>query len=64
MTQTETYCTGWFANLSSKFVSVPATKLTFLAGIDRLDRDLTVRQMWGKIPNLSFPVSRPPRSSG
>merc|ERR1712008_412957 len=42
LAQTETHWTGWFTNLSSKFLSVPATKMLILAGIDRLDRDLTV----------------------
>ena len=58
MTQTETYCTGWFANLSSKFLSVPATKMVFLAGIDR---DLYVGKMKGKF-QMQVPTSSGTRS--
>ena len=47
--------TGWFTNLSSKFLSVPATKMLILAGIDRLDRDLTVGQMQGKFQMQVLP---------
>ena len=55
LAQTETHWTGWFTNLSSKFLSVPATKMLILAGIDRLDRDLTVGQMQGKFQMQVLP---------
>jgi protein phosphatase methylesterase 1 len=42
---TEPYWRGWFEQLSAGFLSVPASKLLLLAGVDRLDRDLTVGQM-------------------
>ena len=55
MAQTEPHWTGWFTNLSSKFLSVAATKMLILAGIDRLDRDLTVGQMQGKFQMQVLP---------
>ena len=39
------FWTGWFEGLSNKFLSVPASKLLLLAGVDRLDKDLTVGQV-------------------
>ena len=53
--QTEPHWTGWFTGLSSKFLSVPATKMLVLAGIDRLDKDLTVGQMQGKFQMQVLP---------
>ena len=47
--------TGWFSGLSNKFLSVPAAKLLLLAGVDRLDRDLTVGQMQGKFQMQILP---------
>ena len=35
---TEPHWSGWFQGLSEKFLSVPASKLLLLAGVDRLDR--------------------------
>ena len=35
---TEQHWPGWFQGLSEKFLSVPASKLLLLAGVDRLDR--------------------------
>lgn len=46
--ETSKYWRGWFEGLSSKFLSVAAPKLLLLAGVDRLDKDLTVGQMQGK----------------
>ncbi len=48
LTRSECHWPGWFSGLSSKFLSVPASKLLLLAGVDRLDRELTVGQMQGK----------------
>ena len=56
LAQTETHWTGWFTNLSSKFLSVPATKMLILAGIGMLERDLTAGQMQGKF--YPKPVTR------
>ena len=52
LTQTESYWPGWFHGLSSKFLDIAAAKLLLLAGIDRLDKELTVGQMQGLI--ISF----------
>ena len=41
--------------MSSKFLSVSASKLLLLAGVDRLDRDLTVGQMQGKFQMQILP---------
>ncbi len=42
---TEPYWRGWFEHLSAAFLDVATAKLLLLAGVDRLDRDLTVGQM-------------------
>ncbi|XP_072143843.1 protein phosphatase methylesterase 1 isoform X1 [Dermacentor andersoni] len=52
---TEEYWKGWFAGLSSLFLSVPAPKLLLLAGVDRLDKDLTIGQMQGKFQMQVLP---------
>jgi len=41
-------CPGWFQNMSSLFLSVPAVKMLMVAGVDRLDGPLTMAQMQGK----------------
>ncbi len=51
----EPHWRGWFEGLSQKFLSVPAAKLLLLAGVDRLDRDLTVGQMQGKFQMQVLP---------
>jgi len=48
LANTEKYWRGWFEGLSNKFLSVPVPKMLLLAGVDRLDKDLTVGQMQGK----------------
>nr|CAG4640935.1 EOG090X07NZ [Eulimnadia texana] len=55
LTQTEKFWQGWFEKLSSKFLGAKAAKLLLLAGIDRLDRDLTVGQMQGKFQMQVLP---------
>ena len=55
LSKTEPYWTGWFSGLSNKFLSVPASKMLILAGVDRLDRDLTVGQMQGKFQMQVMP---------
>lgn len=43
------YWQGWFQNLSTLFMSAPVqNRLLILAGMDRLDKDLTIGQMQGK----------------
>ena len=40
---------GWFEGLSTLFLSAPVqNRLLILAGMDRLDKDLTIGQMQGK----------------
>ena len=55
LSQTESHWSGWFGGLSSKFLSVSAFKMLILAGVDRLDRDLTVGQMQGKFQMQVLP---------
>lgn len=48
LSRSEQYWSGWFENLSSKFLDLGVPKLLLLASIDGLDRTLTVGQMQGK----------------
>ena len=48
LSKSEKFWTGWFENLSDKFLDIPIPKLLILAGIDNLDKKLTVGQMQGK----------------
>ena len=48
MASSEQYWASWFTGLSALFLSVQAPKMLMLAGTDRLDTDLTIRQMQGK----------------
>ncbi|XP_064420355.1 protein phosphatase methylesterase 1-like [Latimeria chalumnae] len=48
LSKTEKYWDGWFKGISNLFLSCSMPKLLLLAGIDRLDRDLTIGQMQGK----------------
>jgi protein phosphatase methylesterase 1 len=41
------YWEGWFKGLSKLFLSTRMPKLLLLAGIDRLDKELTIAQMQG-----------------
>ncbi|KAK6061058.1 hydrolase, alpha/beta domain protein, partial [Cooperia oncophora] len=52
---TEPYWVGWFQGLSAKFLSCGPPKLLVLAGVDRLDKDLTIAQMQGKFQNTILP---------
>ena len=47
LTKTEQYWRGWFQGLSKLFLSIPQAKLLILAGVDRLDKELTIGQMQG-----------------
>ena len=53
--RTEPHWRGWFQGLSARFLGVAAAKLLLLAGVDRLDRDLTVGQMQGKFQMQVLP---------
>ena len=48
MAETEKHWSGWFHGLSSAFLNISAPKVLLLAGVDRLDKELTVGQMQGK----------------
>jgi protein phosphatase methylesterase 1 len=48
LTKTEKFWHGWFLGLSELFMSIPEAKLLILAGVDRLDKNLTVGQMQGQ----------------
>jgi len=51
----EQHWPGWFRGLSERFLSAPTSKLLLLAGVDRLDRELTVGQMQGKFQMQVLP---------
>ncbi|PNF21074.1 Protein phosphatase methylesterase 1 [Cryptotermes secundus] len=53
--QTEKHWSGWFKGLSNTFLNCPVPKMLLLAGIDRLDKDLTVGQMQGKFQMQVLP---------
>ncbi|XP_050724249.1 protein phosphatase methylesterase 1-like isoform X2 [Eriocheir sinensis] len=53
--ETEKFWPGWFQGLSTKFLSSNPAKMLLLAGIDRLDTDLTVGQMQGKFQMQVLP---------
>ncbi|XP_046648629.1 protein phosphatase methylesterase 1-like [Daphnia pulicaria] len=55
LTKTEHQWPGWFHGLSATFLAIPVAKLLLLAGIDRLDRELTVGQMQGKFQMQVLP---------
>lgn len=48
LAKTEKYWNEWFEGLSAAFLDIPAPKMLLLAGVDRLDKELTVGQMQGK----------------
>jgi len=55
LSRTEPYWKGWFQGLSQRFLSSPGAKMLLLAGVDRLDKDLTVGQMQGKFQMQVLP---------
>ncbi|XP_028330654.1 protein phosphatase methylesterase 1-like isoform X1 [Gouania willdenowi] len=48
LSKSEKYWDGWFRGTSNLFLSCNMPKLLLLAGIDRLDRTLTIGQMQGR----------------
>ena len=44
----EEHWRGWFEGISTQFLAAPGAKLLLLAGVDRLDKELTIAQMQGK----------------
>ncbi|KAJ8882960.1 hypothetical protein PR048_014799 [Dryococelus australis] len=55
LAQTEQHWPGWFRGLSNLFLGCSVPKMLLLAGVDRLDRDLTVGQMQGKFQMQVLP---------
>ncbi|XP_067112699.1 protein phosphatase methylesterase 1 [Osmerus mordax] len=55
LSKTEKYWEGWFKGLSVLFLTCPVPKLLLLAGVDRLDKDLTIGQMQGKFQMQVLP---------
>uniref|UniRef100_A0A667WNG0 Protein phosphatase methylesterase 1 n=1 Tax=Myripristis murdjan TaxID=586833 RepID=A0A667WNG0_9TELE len=55
LSKTEKYWEGWFRGLSALFLTCPVPKLLLLAGVDRLDKDLTIGQMQGKFQMQVLP---------
>uniref|UniRef100_T1J5T7 protein phosphatase methylesterase-1 n=1 Tax=Strigamia maritima TaxID=126957 RepID=T1J5T7_STRMM len=55
LSKTEKYWPSWFHGLSSMFLSCSPPKMLLLAGIDRLDKDLTIGQMQGKFQMQVLP---------
>ena len=45
--ETECYWQGWFSGLSKLFLTLSVPKMLILAGVDRLDKELTIGQMQG-----------------
>ncbi|XP_012147920.2 protein phosphatase methylesterase 1 isoform X1 [Megachile rotundata] len=56
LSKTEQHWFGWFKGLSTAFLNVPVPKVLLLAGVDRLDRELTVGQMQGKFQMQVLPA--------
>lgn len=55
LAKTEDHWVGWFKGLSNLFLSCSVPKILVLAGVDRLDTELTVGQMQGKFQNTILP---------
>lgn len=55
--KTEPFWKGWFQGLSQRFLSCDVPKMLVLAGVDRLDKDLTIGQMQGKFQMQVLPQS-------
>ncbi|XP_015594392.1 protein phosphatase methylesterase 1 isoform X2 [Cephus cinctus] len=56
LAKTEQHWSGWFKGLSAAFLNIPSPKMLLLAGVDRLDRELTVGQMQGKFQMQVLPA--------
>ncbi|XP_044146791.1 protein phosphatase methylesterase 1 [Bufo gargarizans] len=55
LSKTEKYWEGWFKGLSNLFLGCSIPKQLLLAGVDRLDKDLTIGQMQGKFQMQVLP---------
>lgn len=54
--ESEQYWAGWFTGMSSAFLTTSHFKLLFVAGVDRLDKDLIIGQMQGKFQTGILPT--------
>ncbi|XP_068569934.1 protein phosphatase methylesterase 1-like [Cebidichthys violaceus] len=57
LSKSEKYWDGWFRGTSHLFLDCNLPKLLLLAGIDRLDRDLSIGQMQGRFMMQVLPPS-------
>lgn len=48
LASTECHWRGWFKDMTEMFLSVSEAKLLLLAGVDRLDKNMTIAHMQGK----------------
>jgi len=55
LSKSEKFWSGWFTGLSNMFLSCNVPKMLLLAGVDRLDKELTVGQMQGKFQMQVLP---------
>lgn len=55
LASTQPFWTEWFQGLTANFLSATGPKLLILAGVDRLDKALTIAQMQGKFQNIFIP---------
>ncbi len=47
LAKTEPFWQGWFTGLSKLFLSTAVPKVLLLAGVDRLDKELSIGHMQG-----------------
>ncbi len=47
LAKTEPFWQGWFTGLSKLFLSTTVPKVLLLAGVDRLDKELSIGHMQG-----------------
>ena len=57
LSSTQPFWEAWFRGLSSKFLEAKGGKLLLLAGTDRLDKELMIGQMQGRIFSRQAPPS-------
>ncbi|XP_065187550.1 protein phosphatase methylesterase 1-like [Sycon ciliatum] len=55
LTKTEPYWQGWFKGLSSYFLDSGVPSFLLLAGVDRLDKEMTIAHMQGKFQMQVLP---------
>jgi pimeloyl-ACP methyl ester carboxylesterase len=53
--ETKEYWSGWYSDMSQRFLSCTVPKMLVLAGVDRLDTPLMVGQMQGKYQLVILP---------